>query len=85
MSAGGIFLALIADKEERAMKISLPAKTCGLPLSGPAIPADRHAFHPPDDGVRSGPVPDASLEALAESDAVRGLEERYAIREEGLF
>jgi hypothetical protein len=85
MNADGIFLALLTDKEERTMKISLSAKTCGFPLSGPAIPADRHAFPPPDDGVRSGPVPGASLEALAESDAVRGMEERYAIREEGLF
>jgi hypothetical protein len=85
MDTGGIFFAILADKEERTMKISLPAKTCGLPLSGPAIPADRHAFQPPDAGVRCGPLLGASPEALAESDAVRGMEERYAIREEGLF
>ena len=70
-------VAAIKEWEDRTMERSLPV----TPSQDRAISPDRSGFPSLADsnGLRSSP------EALAESDAIRGVEERYSIREEGLF
>lgn len=69
----------IKEWEDRAMKRSLP------PTAGQdrAVSPDRTGFP----SLAESPHPHRRLspEALVEGDAIQGLEERYGIREEGLF
>ena len=70
-------VAAYKEWEDRTMERSLPATPGQDRVNSP----DRSGFPSLAD---SNGLP-SSLEALAESDVIRGLEERYGISEEGLF